>query len=63
MRSCRAIHVVEQNRDGQLAELIKLKVPECATKVRSILEYGGLPLPASVIVEALRVAKKEPVHV
>src|SRR5262249_4809447 len=48
VRSCRSIHVVEQNRDGQLAELIKLKVPECATKVRSILEYGGLPMPASV---------------
>ena len=63
VRSCRSVYVVEQNRDGQLAELIKLKVPECAAKVRSILEYGGLPLAASVVVEALRVAKKEPVHV
>ncbi len=63
VRSCRSVHVVEQNRDGQLAELIKLRLPECAAKVRSILEYGGLPLAASTVVEALRVGRKEPVHV
>ncbi|HZL99966.1 MAG TPA: 2-oxoacid:acceptor oxidoreductase subunit alpha [Planctomycetota bacterium] len=60
VRGCKAIHVVEQNRDGQLADIVRLKVPECATKVRSILEYGGLPLPAHVVVEALRVGAKGP---
>jgi 2-oxoglutarate/2-oxoacid ferredoxin oxidoreductase subunit alpha len=63
IRSCRAIHVVEQNRDGQLADILRLRVPECATKIRSILEYGGLPMPASVIVNALSVSKREPAHV
>jgi 2-oxoglutarate ferredoxin oxidoreductase subunit alpha len=63
VRSCRTVYVVEQNRDGQLAEIVREAVPECATKVLSILEYGGLPMPARVVVEALRVARKEPVHV
>jgi 2-oxoglutarate ferredoxin oxidoreductase subunit alpha len=59
VRTCKSIFVVEQNRDGQLADIVRLKVPECATKVRTILEYGGLPMPASVIVEALRTPRKE----
>jgi 2-oxoglutarate ferredoxin oxidoreductase subunit alpha len=63
VRSCRTVHVVEQNRDGQLSDIVRLAVPDCATRVRSILEYGGLPLPARVVVDALRVARKEPVHV
>jgi 2-oxoglutarate ferredoxin oxidoreductase subunit alpha len=63
IRSCRAIHVVEQNRDGQLADILRLRVPECAVKIRSILEYGGLPMPASVIVNALSVCTPEPAHV
>jgi 2-oxoglutarate ferredoxin oxidoreductase subunit alpha len=63
VRSCKSIYVVEQNRDGQLTDIVRLAVPDCATRVQSILEYGGLPLPASVVVDALRVARKEPVHV
>jgi 2-oxoglutarate ferredoxin oxidoreductase subunit alpha len=63
VRECRTVYVVEQNRDGQLADIVRLAVPERATQVRSILEYGGLPLPAGVVVDALRVARKEPVHV
>jgi hypothetical protein len=54
---------VEQNRDAQLADIVRLAVPDCAMRIRSILEYGGLPLSASVVVDALRVARKEPVHV
>jgi len=63
VRSCRQIHVVEQNRDGQLADIIRLEVPDCATKIRSILEYGGLPMTAQPVLEALRVAQRKPVHV
>jgi 2-oxoglutarate ferredoxin oxidoreductase subunit alpha len=63
VRECRRVYVVEQNRDGQLADIVRLAVPDCATRIRSILEYGGLPMPAGVVVDALRVARKEPVHV
>ena len=59
VRTCKSLFVVEQNRDGQLADIVRLKVPECATKVRSILEYGGLPMPAHVIVDALRAGRRE----
>jgi 2-oxoglutarate ferredoxin oxidoreductase subunit alpha len=40
------VYVVEQNRDGQLAERIRLEVPECAARVKSVLHYDGLPLDA-----------------
>ncbi|MHC5210857.1 MAG: 2-oxoacid:acceptor oxidoreductase subunit alpha [Planctomycetota bacterium] len=63
VRACKTIYVVEQNRDAQLADIVRLAVPDCAMRIRSILEYGGLPLSASVVVDALRVARKEPVHV
>jgi len=59
VRACKSVFVVEQNRDGQLTDIVRLKVPECATKVRSILEYGGLPMPASVVVDALRAGRRE----
>ena len=38
------VYVVEQNRDAQLASLLKLDLPaEQAVKLRSILHYNGLP--------------------
>jgi len=63
VRSCRSVYVVEQNRDGQLADIIKLAVPECIGRIRSILEYGGLPMSATPVVQALSVGKREPAHV
>jgi len=40
------VYVIEQNRDGQLAERIRLETPDRATRVRSVLHYDGLPLDA-----------------
>jgi 2-oxoglutarate/2-oxoacid ferredoxin oxidoreductase subunit alpha len=38
------VYVVEQNRDAQLASLLKLDLPaEQVVKLRSILHYNGLP--------------------
>jgi 2-oxoglutarate ferredoxin oxidoreductase subunit alpha len=46
------IYVVEQNRDAQLASLLKLDLsPEQVTKLRSILHYNGLPIDADTITE------------
>jgi 2-oxoglutarate/2-oxoacid ferredoxin oxidoreductase subunit alpha len=43
---------VEQNRDAQLASLLKLDLPsEQAVKLRSILHYNGLPVDARTITE------------
>jgi 2-oxoglutarate ferredoxin oxidoreductase subunit alpha len=46
------IYVVEQNRDAQLASLLKLDLPaEQVSKLRSILHYNGLPVDAESISE------------
>jgi 2-oxoglutarate ferredoxin oxidoreductase subunit alpha len=46
------VYVVEQNRDGQLASLLKLDLPgEQVAKLRSILRYNGLPADARSITE------------
>ncbi|HWW85244.1 MAG TPA: 2-oxoacid:acceptor oxidoreductase subunit alpha [Vicinamibacterales bacterium] len=59
------IYIVEQNRDAQLRQLIKLEVtPEQVTKLRSVLHYSGLPIDARSISdgvlsqEGFEVAKK-----
>ena len=42
------VYVVEQDRDAQLASLLKLDLPaEQVVKLRSILHYNGLPLDAA----------------
>jgi 2-oxoglutarate ferredoxin oxidoreductase subunit alpha len=46
------IYVVEQDRDAQLASLLKLDLPaDQVTKLRSILHYNGLPVDARSITE------------
>jgi len=48
------VYVVEQNRDGQMAALLKMEYPELAAKLRSILHYDGLPIDAQSIVDQVR---------
>jgi 2-oxoglutarate ferredoxin oxidoreductase subunit alpha len=44
------VYVVEQNRDAQMASLLKLDLPaEQVVKLRSILHYNGLPVDARSI--------------
>ncbi len=46
------VYVVEQNRDAQMASLLKLDLPaDQAVKLRSILHYDGLPIDARSITE------------
>ena len=46
------VYVVEQNRDAQLASLLKLDLPaDQVVKLRSILHYNGLPVDAASITE------------
>jgi 2-oxoglutarate ferredoxin oxidoreductase subunit alpha len=46
------VYIVEQDRDAQLASLLKLDLPaDQVTKLRSILHYNGLPLDAQTITE------------
>jgi 2-oxoglutarate ferredoxin oxidoreductase subunit alpha len=44
------IYVIEQNRDAQLLQLLKLELsPERQTKLRSVRHYNGLPIDARSI--------------
>src|SRR5881396_1521615 len=44
------IYVIEQNRDAQLLQLMKLELtPDRLTKLRSVLHYNGLPIDARSI--------------
>ena len=63
------VYVVEQNRDMQMRQLMKLELtPERLMKLRSVLHYSGLPIDARSVTndilsqEGFEVAKKT-VHV
>src|SRR5439155_6474260 len=46
------IYIVEQNRDAQLLQLMKLELtPERTAKLRSILHYNGLPIDARSVTD------------
>ncbi len=45
--------IIEQNRDGQLRTLMVVETPVAKDKLESILVYGGFPLSAKHVVEAV----------
>ncbi len=47
------VYIVEQNRDGQMADMIRLEVGEDQRKLRKILHYTGLPCDARTITDAV----------
>ena len=48
------VHVVEQNRDGQVFDLIRLALsPELVGRLHSIRHYNGQPIPAVAITEPM----------
>jgi 2-oxoglutarate/2-oxoacid ferredoxin oxidoreductase subunit alpha len=54
------VYVVEQNRDGQMFDLIRLALPpELVGRLHSIRHYNGQPIPAVAITEPL--LESEPV--
>ncbi|HTN54014.1 MAG TPA: 2-oxoacid:acceptor oxidoreductase subunit alpha [Anaeromyxobacter sp.] len=55
------VYVVEQNRDGQLAALLRLDLePGRATGLRSIAHIDGLPLDARSVADALLAKERQP---
>jgi len=50
------LFVVEQNRDAQLRSLLVLETSVDKQRLRSILHYNGLPMPAQCIVEGIESA-------
>lgn len=63
VNSCKVVYVAEQNRDGQLADLIRLKTPGSAGKIKKALYYAGMPMAAAPVVDAIKADIQEPAHV
>jgi 2-oxoglutarate ferredoxin oxidoreductase subunit alpha len=52
------VYVVDQNRDGQMYDLLRLELPADALKLRSIRHYDGFPLDAETVVEGIEAGEK-----
>ncbi len=53
------VYVVEQNRDGQMADLIRLELGNDQGKIRKILHYTGLPCDARFISQSVLEMEKD----
>jgi 2-oxoglutarate ferredoxin oxidoreductase subunit alpha len=52
------VYVIEQNRDKQMASLIRMEYPvERVTKLRSVLHYTGIPIDARFITDEVVAAE------
>ncbi len=52
------IYVIDQNRDGQMYDLLRLELGPDATKLRSIRHYDGFPLDAETVIEGVEAGEK-----
>lgn len=53
IESHETVYVIEQNRDGQLRSLLMIELGIPSDDMTPILDYGGMPLTARVVVEAV----------
>ena len=58
VRGHKRVYVVEQNRDAQMAALLRMEYPELAPRIRSVLHYDGLPIDAESILNGVRSAER-----
>jgi 2-oxoglutarate/2-oxoacid ferredoxin oxidoreductase subunit alpha len=55
------VYVVEQNRDGQVFDLVRLEMPgDLVGRLRSIRHYTGQPIPAGAIADHLLASEEVP---
>jgi 2-oxoglutarate/2-oxoacid ferredoxin oxidoreductase subunit alpha len=59
IESHRVIYLVEQNRDAQMASILRMEYPELAPKIKSILHYNGMPIDARTISDSLLTFEKK----
>ncbi|MGE4131656.1 MAG: 2-oxoacid:acceptor oxidoreductase subunit alpha [Bdellovibrionales bacterium] len=48
------VYVIEQNRDGQLASILKAEMPQYWSKIKSVLHYDGMPLDAEFVIDEIQ---------
>ncbi|MCE9635026.1 MAG: 2-oxoacid:acceptor oxidoreductase subunit alpha [Planctomycetes bacterium] len=51
------VYVLEQNRDAQMAALLRVELPDVSAKIRSVLRYDGFPVSARELTD--EIASKE----
>ncbi len=47
------VYVVEQNRDGQMAGILRMELPGLGERIRSVCNYDGLPINARAVSDAI----------
>ena len=52
------VYVIDQNRDGQMYDVLRLEIAE-PTKLRSIRHYDGFPLDAETVLEGIEAGEKK----
>lgn len=54
VRTHKRVYIVEQNRDGQIAQLLRQELPASyAGKLRNVLHYDGLPIHAQFVTDSI----------
>jgi len=53
VKRMKRVYVVEQNRDGQMCDLVRLAVWRDCNKVRSVRHYNGLPIDARTVTDEI----------
>src|SRR5690606_16261 len=54
IKSHERVFVVDQNRAGQMFELLKMEMPETALHLSSVKHYDGTPITADTIVKNIK---------
>ena len=53
------VYVVDQNRDGQMYDVLRLEVGDGSAKLRSLRHYDGFPLDAETVIEGIEAGEKK----
>ncbi|UCF38402.1 MAG: 2-oxoacid:acceptor oxidoreductase subunit alpha [Acidobacteriota bacterium] len=53
LEKCSRIYIVEQNCDGQMADLVVVEHPRQGHKIEKVLHYNGLPIDARFITDRI----------
>ncbi|HET9030201.1 MAG TPA: 2-oxoacid:acceptor oxidoreductase subunit alpha [Candidatus Aquilonibacter sp.] len=55
------VYLIEQNRDGQLYELLRAELPDhLIGRIHSIRHYNGVPIDAHAVVDPILAAERQP---
>jgi len=54
------VYVVEQNRDGQMADILRMELPGLGERIRSVCVYDGLPINARTVSDTILEAEGLP---